>query len=1123
MKEERLSGLHQFALLLCNATVASRLAKAAAETPKAVPEGWRAAAQAIAKAQEAADGQTVHIPLQAGMHSRRGYGSSSGLDAHLNFDLHPLAVGAKHFDAFEKALEGLDKGWIEAAAKEIARSLAVGFERDGMAHLAYPQQGNGLRVKAKKSGIEVFGWKSDWRERVKSALPHAHVFNNTHGRYRNFDELEAKLTPEEFEALSSIKAYWEKFPYQAGYSNAALGDWVASGVHAAGRMPGSSQSEEELPKLAEPTFGGKTNGPLSDHYEAMGVMLGDKDKGTPAMRRLGWLAVALALGDEIDEAQAASGHAAPAARAEVALAMEIGAGESNRNRNYGYGNDATAQAQFPGARRAKRPALGLMQIATTLAADLANASRYNGASAGQFKEASHFSGSAEALHATAKRAKQIVKATDAAAEKVMKRARALAAEAESQWLEKNGLKAALEDAKLLSGSGPVSAKAVNWALANPGAAEGLRRAKENPTLGFASKSARYLGVIASGDEQTIERAKAAWAEKGLGEAGFEGAAKSEASAKLLADLWQAELSEKKKPVKEYAREKLELGARALQAAFESGADGKDAEAFASWCLAPTRIGMFLKGPSEVDEVAGALDRIHPDMPARKVGGVAESAKLLEQAAGRRAAHGKVMAAIYRAWGLGEGMPEQTAAADDKRKAKAAEWVGLFAKGEKFAPSIDWSKDLGEVWLVDLAHRTTGPMAKALREAAASGRHGQLAARAAAGLGIVEASDGNDLVARTRAKLRDDFGMSDSGWKALGKCGDEFFERLAREFEARAPEALTGRAAFELARKGAEGKSASSVGLGLSMLSFAAQYGVALEDVEAVEKMGRPKRTGESSELLRHGVRPIEASGEESARFAAAEAQAKADRMPRIVKTLCERIARAAEQTRKERGCSAEEARAAALIQVKDEVDLIDDWLRQTEDGVWQTLPEKAQYSDLMRRQQVWHEDMAAKVAAGEVDDKKAKMWPSPLVKHSNGEWSAALLACAEDLTEEGRAMKHCVSSYSGYCKAGASRIFSVRLNGERHSTLEFKLCDADGKHKNYEHQHPRETDRWTASQNRGKCNAAIKDPSALAFCEEIGEKINAAHLAWCKDLAAKRSEIAKAAAAKRKGPGISIG
>jgi hypothetical protein len=131
-----------------------------------------------------------------------------------------------------------------------------------------------------------------------------------------------------------------------------------------------------------------------------------------------------------------------------------------------------------------------------------------------------------------------------------------------------------------------------------------------------------------------------------------------------------------------------------------------------------------------------------------------------------------------------------------------------------------------------------------------------------------------------------------------------------------------------------------------------------------------------------------------------------------------------------------------------------------------------------------------------------------------------LAGTAADLSEEGRAMHHCVSSYSANCKRGDSRIFSIRLNGERFSTMELRLSDENGRQKPYDHQHPKAEDQWSMAQNLGNCNARITDPSAIAFCEAVVQAANAAHAAWIVDLEARRSLAAKEAAKTRKIPTI---
>jgi hypothetical protein len=51
-------------------------------------------------------------------------------------------------------------------------------------------------------------------------------------------------------------------------------------------------------------------------------------------------------------------------------------------------------------------------------------------------------------------------------------------------------------------------------------------------------------------------------------------------------------------------------------------------------------------------------------------------------------------------------------------------------------------------------------------------------------------------------------------------------------------------------------------------------------------------------------------------------------------------------------------------------------------------------------------------------------------------WSFTELTSGEELFHEGRAMRHCVSSYAGRCAAGLSAIVSVRQDDQRRITVE---------------------------------------------------------------------------------------
>lgn len=67
-------------------------------------------------------------------------------------------------------------------------------------------------------------------------------------------------------------------------------------------------------------------------------------------------------------------------------------------------------------------------------------------------------------------------------------------------------------------------------------------------------------------------------------------------------------------------------------------------------------------------------------------------------------------------------------------------------------------------------------------------------------------------------------------------------------------------------------------------------------------------------------------------------------------------------------------------------------------------------------------------------------------------WTIREITDSRELADEGRAMRHCVSSYAYLCRNGESAIFSLRANNQRCLTLEMKPTT------------------WRLAQARGACN-----------------------------------------------------
>lgn len=198
-----------------------------------------------------------------------------------------------------------------------------------------------------------------------------------------------------------------------------------------------------------------------------------------------------------------------------------------------------------------------------------------------------------------------------------------------------------------------------------------------------------------------------------------------------------------------------------------------------------------------------------------------------------------------------------------------------------------------------------------------------------------------------------------------------------------------------------------------------------------------------------------------------------------------------------------------------------DFLLESEMGVWQSLPEKLTFAILLRRADDWHREIEeeARAKADEANAKaeaarlrqEAKLgraltpdemdklaskgpgWLSLVSKSVDDDLSAVSLNTQSLLREEGAAMRHCVSSYASRCREGASRIFSIRRNGDRVATLE--LARAGGG--------SGDSGVWSPVQLRGNCNAAVVDPAVVDFAAAVAAEYQAAHEARVQAILAK--------------------
>ncbi len=95
---------------------------------------------------------------------------------------------------------------------------------------------------------------------------------------------------------------------------------------------------------------------------------------------------------------------------------------------------------------------------------------------------------------------------------------------------------------------------------------------------------------------------------------------------------------------------------------------------------------------------------------------------------------------------------------------------------------------------------------------------------------------------------------------------------------------------------------------------------------------------------------------------------------------------------------------------------------------------------VIRRMEAWHDELARDTKRL-AKASKANTWPKIVNDWSTGDakksnlWTAVQLVSTKELLAEGRAMNHCVGSYSQSCASGRSCILSFKLNGERMFTV----------------------------------------------------------------------------------------
>ncbi len=361
-----------------------------------------------------------------------------------------------------------------------------------------------------------------------------------------------------------------------------------------------------------------------------------------------------------------------------------------------------------------------------------------------------------------------------------------------------------------------------------------------------------------------------------------------------------------------------------------------------------------------------------------------------------------------------------------------------------------------------------------------------------------------VVGEAKAALKEEFGLSQAAWKAL--AGSERLRGLyekelrragkepARRKEATSKRVKEAMAAIDkagdgfLGRVGAAGRDAGrrmgaqAAGRALSAAAMAGlgeaeQEGLLLllEHSEAARRMiaGMPAAPAEDR-------RGDAASARERARALLEDAAALEERAGALALGLSRRLEKG-RAARRERGASEAEALEGGLALAGAAASDIQDAERGLGVGFWAGMDRKDPVSHALRQHRAWEETLRARQMRE--NPSLGKSWGAEI-----GGWKAGRVEIEEistglGLLEEGERMSHCVASYIDRCAEGRSRIFSVRMFGQRVATLELA---PEGAGEGFDAESGKGRSRikgWAIAQNRGKHNALVESQEVIAACE----------------------------------------
>lgn len=341
--------------------------------------------------------------------------------------------------------------------------------------------------------------------------------------------------------------------------------------------------------------------------------------------------------------------------------------------------------------------------------------------------------------------------------------------------------------------------------------------------------------------------------------------------------------------------------------------------------------------------------------------------------------------------------------------------------------------------------------------------GLFALRASRGLGIDQIEE--DLTGAVKERMAQ-MGLTPGGWRRLGQLDPQASYAMLAKFSL---PTFTG-------RRGGQERDDKPLRQFAQTLNAAAAHNLDIEKVGALCERAASDNSRHAdfkiafSNLFDRELGEQSISTIQQAQAYIQESEAKSVRMPDICKTFLER------------------ACFKGVDVAGEELALVHDFLSKSETGVWQSLPAKPSWGQLMRLQKDWHRLVETQDNGHPMD------WSSALksrIDEDSG-YGARALETGYDLLTEGKAMHHCVSSYAKDCYEGKSRIFSVTRGESRLGTLELRPAEPG--------ETPGSEQSWTVAQFKGICNDPIKAPDAWAFAESVAQQYSRAH---AKELAQK--------------------